>query len=357
MLKLEKIYRSEYAEDFVKNVLSGNYEVYLFGSYDALETICKLVHITGFVNTYLQENTFMGKPVLHSFEDVPCNALVISCVWMGRNTESLLSKYSFKHLDFWSFLRYSRLPLQKNAFFFCGAAEDIKTNFSRYETVYNRLADDISKNTFYNLVNFKYSGDMRYMRGFDFAIDKQYFEQFVITSLMRRGGVFVDAGGFDGGSTKQYIEFFPDYKEILLFEPAAENIEIAKSNLSGYKNIQYITKGLSDKAQTLCFNFLGSQSSVDANGTQEIQVCALDDFALERCDFIKMDIEGSEKEAIIGAMETINKCHPVLAICVYHKIDDFYSIPAQILQLHSDYKIYMRHYSQGACETVMYFVP
>ena len=69
-----------------------------------------------------------------------------------------------------------------------------------------------------------------------------------------------------------------------------------------------------------------------------------------------MDIEGAEENAIRGGEKLIKKYKPKLAICVYHQQRDFLKIPELILSYNSDYKIYLRHYTQGVFETVMYFV-
>lgn len=49
--------------------------------------------------------------------------------------------------------------------------------------------------------------------------------------------------------------------------------------------------------------------------------------------------------------------HPKIAISVYHKSSDFRKIPEQILSIRSDYKIYLRHYTESIYETVMFFIP
>ena len=69
-----------------------------------------------------------------------------------------------------------------------------------------------------------------------------------------------------------------------------------------------------------------------------------------------MDIEGSELAAIEGAKEIIKEYHPTMAISVYHKKYDFWKIPQQILAIRSDYKLYMRHYTQGTTDSVMFFI-
>ena len=69
-----------------------------------------------------------------------------------------------------------------------------------------------------------------------------------------------------------------------------------------------------------------------------------------------MDIEGAELEALKGAEETIKRYRPKLAICVYHKPEDIVEIPKYILNINPDYKLYLRHYSDNAGETVLYAI-
>ena len=77
----------------------------------------------------------------------------------------------------------------------------------------------------------------------------------------------------------------------------------------------------------------------------------------QRVTFIKMDIEGSEMKALKGAEGIIKQQKPKLAICVYHKPEDIWEIPAYILSLRDDYKFYFRHYCYwGIGETVMYAI-
>ena len=70
-----------------------------------------------------------------------------------------------------------------------------------------------------------------------------------------------------------------------------------------------------------------------------------------------MDVEGHEYAALEGAQQHIINDHPALAICAYHLIDDFWKLPELVLSYRSDYKIYMRHYTEGILETVYYFIP
>ena len=54
-------------------------------------------------------------------------------------------------------------------------------------------------------------------------------------------------------------------------------------------------------------------------------------------DFIKLDIEGFEKEALIGAAKTMKKYKPVLSICAYHKEEDPVVLPQTVKRINPDY--------------------
>jgi hypothetical protein len=72
---------------------------------------------------------------------------------------------------------------------------------------------------------------------------------------------------------------------------------------------------------------------------------------------IKMDLEGWELRALAGSREHIIMDHPKLAICVYHHPSHFWGVFGFVMGLRADYKVFLRHYTEGLDETVMYFVP
>lgn len=84
---------------------------------------------------------------------------------------------------------------------------------------------------------------------------------------------------------------------------------------------------------------------------------SLDDHArnrTRRVDFIKMDIEGAEIDAIHGAKNLIREDRPTLAISSYHKPDDLWQIPLLMKTFRPDYKIYFGHHSPTPWESVTY---
>ena len=71
-----------------------------------------------------------------------------------------------------------------------------------------------------------------------------------------------------------------------------------------------------------------------------------------------MDIEGAERNGLIGARKIIQRNNPILAICIYHKPEDFFDIPLLIQMIKPDeYDFYIRQYRYGQSETVLYAMP
>jgi hypothetical protein len=86
-------------------------------------------------------------------------------------------------------------------------------------------------------------------------------------------------------------------------------------------------------------------------------VTTIDEEIKEPLSMIKMDLEGWELNALRGARRRIGQDHPKLAVAVYHCASDFWRIPEFVLGVRGDYTIYLRHYTEGWSETVMYFIP
>lgn len=87
-----------------------------------------------------------------------------------------------------------------------------------------------------------------------------------------------------------------------------------------------------------------------------IEAKTIDSLIDEKVTYLKMDIEGTELKALLGAKETILRSKPKLAICVYHKPEDLIEIPLLLKGLVSDYRFFLRHYSNNDSETVLYAV-
>lgn len=173
--------------------------------------------------------------------------------------------------------------------------------------------------------------------------------------------IFVDGGCLNFNSSREFLQICNNVKKIYAFEPCLDAVDTIKRNikLCGFKNVNLINAALWSEKTSLNFevteNSLGESHVVD-NGNTLVKALPLDSAVEpdEKITFIKLDIEGAEMEALIGMRETICRCRPKLAICIYHKPYDYIEIPEYVLSLVPEYKIYMRHYSDNIAETVMF---
>ncbi len=193
---------------------------------------------------------------------------------------------------------------------------------------------------------------------------QQYFEKNIIN--FSQDEVFVDGGCYDFSTSLELMKRCK-VKKIYAFEPDEENIGKIKQQMGRNTNcdVVLIKKGLWDKTDTLIFSATGDMESciIEENGLLEsnndvvkVQVTAMDEVIKDRVSFIKMDIEGAELRALRGAKYLIQKYKPKLAISIYHKPEDIIDIPNYIVDLVPEYKFYIRQYSYGYCETVLYAI-
>jgi len=183
----------------------------------------------------------------------------------------------------------------------------------------------------------------------------QYFDIDILPPIENE--VFIDAGCFDGQTIIDFIDYCPNYKKVFALEPDPNNFKLAKEKLGQkrLKNVTLIEKGVWSSEMELHFTQSGQGSSICDTGNVTIMTATIDDIAKnDEVTYIKMDVEGAEKEAILGAKNTIENYKPKLAICIYHRPDDIITIPALLHELVPEYKFIIRHYSMIFSETVLY---
>lgn len=169
---------------------------------------------------------------------------------------------------------------------------------------------------------------------------------------------FVDCGAFDGDTFTTLLQKCHNIELYIAFEPDNASFRrlVEKVTHSQYHNPAIIIPcALHSGCKSLRFSSNNSSSSISHAGEFTIQCMSIDEvFHQVHPTFIKMDIEGTETEAIIGARETLKSNHPDLAICVYHHPEDIYRIPLLLKEIVPQYQLYLRTYSSNGFETVLY---
>lgn len=191
--------------------------------------------------------------------------------------------------------------------------------------------------------------------------DDQYFCKDIFT--LSENEYLVDGGAYDGDTFEIFLkETDGKFGGAHLFELSESNYQRLLKNISTYdENIQKkvccINKGLSDKDAMIRYCDNDEGSAVDSVGDTEGYLTSIDETCKDiPVTYIKMDIEGSEKQALYGAQKTIQKKKAKLAICLYHKFEDFWELPLYIHELLPEYKLYIRHHTDLLNETVCYAI-
>lgn len=291
-------------------------------------------------------------------------------------------------------------------------------NLSSYEKVYAALGNDASRKVFLDLLRFRVLGrdhvwlgrndaafhrfrqeaDQKYLRkqnvGKSLSWSLHRYEapgregsihvdmhaySFCITFLQQHyayqegdvqiqtepGDVVLDAGGCWGDTALYFADQAGAAGRVFTWEFDAENLRLLRSNLSLNSalesRVEIIPRAMWSKSDVaLSFNPAGPSSALKDGqvGTETVHTLSIDDFvrerALERLDFIKMDIEGAELAALQGGVEALRRFRPKLAISLYHKPEDFFEIPEFIQSLNLGYELFISHHTIHDEETVLF---
>lgn len=205
----------------------------------------------------------------------------------------------------------------------------------------------------------------------DYIIEQYAYkinEKHIIQAVV--GDVVLDIGGCWGDTALYFAHKVGINGKVYSFEFIPDNIKLFRLNTSFnpelVSQIELIPHPVSNSSgQTIYFKDKGPSSTVTFESFEEqtgtTTTISIDDFVksnnINTIDFIKMDIEGAECLALEGAIETIKRFRPKLAIAIYHSMNDFVTIPNWILNLDLDYEIFIGHYTIHAEETVCFAKP
>lgn len=350
----------DYASEML-NVLKSQQDIVLFGAGLSGTAILNYLRANGIEPSVFCDNhpAKIGT-VLHDVniisvselkETYPYAYIVISCDAFREIMEQL-SKTGFdkERIGFFD-PRWIRCP--------DGQREYIENHLYDFEEGYHLLEDQKSKDVYLALLNYKMTHELSYIE--KIADEHMYFDKELIS--IKSDEVFLDVGAYVGDTLSEFIEASDGiYAKVVCLEPNAENVKSLEKLIEDreWKNITVHPIGVSDKKQILTFNMESDIASrISKEGNTQVECDTIDHICMDRYDvsFIKMDIEGAEYDALMGAKNIIKRYHPKLAVCVYHKEDDFYKLPLLIKKLYPGYQLYFRQYELSAEETVCYAIP
>lgn len=219
---------------------------------------------------------------------------------------------------------------------------------AHYEDIllaYSSLADEESRAIFTSVINYKLTGRIKYLL-------KCYSERDEIYSLMPREKIeiAIDAGAYNGDTAREMIGYFEAIKRIYALEPDKKTFKrlVRYSEAEGTNRVIPINSAAwSDDSFGVFFGSGNRNSTTVATAsfehtTDEISMMKIDSVTTDKVDYIKYDVEGAEREALLGSHETITKYSPTLLVSLYHRSRDIFEIINNVKNNYPDYSLFLR---------------
>ena len=325
----------------------------VMGTNQWAESVASLLNIEYFIDDFTAKTTFCNRPVIRAHETFR-DVMTLTTTTIGRplTAREVLRKHVDSQLDYYSYLRFTSLPVERIAYL----ADDIYSESEAVETLQQmrvRLFDDVSVETLDRVLMLRRDLNLDAMVVFADTQADQYFEPFL---RLGGDGTFLDVGAYDGYTTDYVLKKYGPNVQCHVFEPGTQMVRTLNVKFDGILNIHIHPFALSDRKERIRFDENGSSSKVGV-GDAFIDAQTLDSFHINSVDLIKVDIEGAEEKFLDGAVDTIERCNPQIAIACYHTNAQMVNIFRRLNQLLPDSRVFLRHYTEGFAETDMFFVP
>lgn len=207
--------------------------------------------------------------------------------------------------------------------------EFYNTHYCEIVKAYEALCDENSKNAFAAIINYKLTGKMKFLMSAYSTKDEMY------SLLPQNIGSYIDVGAYNGDTLAEAIKYFPCINKAAAIEPDAKNFK----KLCKYsQDLKIETKLYNAAAWFECsggiFTSSGNRnSSVNSTASfqhrqNEVELITVDKVAseLSSVDYLKYDVEGAEREALMGSLKTIDERTPTLLVSLYHRSRDIFEL-------------------------------
>lgn len=225
---------------------------------------------------------------------------------------------------------------------------------------YELLADETSREIYRRVLAYKLSGDIRHLRAAE--SDPAHVREELLDCASIRA--YADLGAYNGDTIRALLPHTPALRTVYAMEPDRRNMRKLEAYAAQETrcDIRCIAAGAWSHRDTLPFDASGNRNAglnTAARKTVDTEVDALDR-VLDGApvDYIKYDVEGAEREALIGSAQTIRTHRPRLLVSMYHRSEDMYALPLQVHDMCPEYRLYLRRFPYiPAWDLNLYAIP
>ena len=235
-----------------------------------------------------------------------------------------------------------------------------------FERAYRRMSDEKSRKIFGCILNYRITKNVEHLERMRPEIDDERFQYFD-SGLFRydRNETILDLGAYTGDTLLAYDSLYAEWGGYIGVEADAlvyERLNALIARRGWGAKAKTFRVAAWDKKETLYFSENPGSSSMSQKQEEThlgVQGERMDDLLSDTpVSFVKMDIEGAEFQAISGMENLIRRNKPILAVCVYHRRDDFFRLTDLVERiLPGEYQYALRQYRYTPTETVCYMVP
>lgn len=237
----------------------------------------------------------------------------------------------------------------------------VKKYDAEFDKVYDMLYDEKSKQVLLDVIDYKISGKVKYLKSCQSDVSEIYNDLIKLSDDEE----YVDLGAYNGDTVLEFLNATNGkFSSITAFEPDKKNFkklikQLQKLNLSENENVLALNYGSYYEKDELIFsNKAGRNSTFNCTQGALTTVDSVDNIRDgKRVSVLKIDVEGAEEHSLIGSQNTIKKYSPHILLSAYHKNSDLFLLPLMVNNMNDNYYVYLRHHNYiPAWETNFYFV-
>ena len=352
--------------DVWQSLASSSDPIYLYGTGDGADKILDVMSSHGIrpAGIFVSDDFFRGQ-IFRDFSVRPLSSLeslsfpFTLIISFGSHLPSLIRRV--RDLCRTHRVLIPDVPVAGDTLFDLSFFKAHRTDL---EEARNLLADEASRQVFDQIVHYKLTGDPAPL--FASVSSKEEALSMLFSHHPDEAPSYLDCGAYRGDTIQEFFQYFPhtDY-HITALEPEPASFRELQEAFGDDPKIRLIQAACGDLSGELALykgRGRGSHGSADpknAARTVMVPLIRLDDLSFPTPPtYLKMDIEGKEIEALLGASRLIRTYHPLMNIACYHRSEDLFELPKIIHTLYPGYQIFLRRHDCFPCwDLNLYMIP